>query len=207
MSRLPDSSSPKAVSPSARRPCDPSDPAALVAAAADGDADAWAALVRRFGPVLRTVARDHRLAPHEADDVAAACWLALVEGLPGLRNPDRLHAWLVTAARRQALRARREQARLVPVEPGTAGDGEPPAPEVTAPAVIAAERAGALRAAVTRLPARQRDLFEALLAEPEPSYAELAGRLGMPRGALGPTRLRGLERLRRDPALIAAIAA
>jgi hypothetical protein len=29
----------------------------------------------------------------------------------------------------------------------------------------------------------------------------------MPRGAVGPTRLRGLERLRRDPALLAAIAA
>jgi len=207
MSRLPGSSSPKAVSPSARRPRDPSDPAALVAAAADGDADAWAALVRRFSPVLRTVARDHRLAPHEADDVAAACWLALVEGLPGLRDPDRLHAWLVTAARRQALRMRHGQARLVPVAPAAAPEGEPPAPEGTAPAVIAAERSRALRAAVMRLPRRQRDLLEALLAEREPSYTEVAARLGMPRGAVGPTRLRGLERLRRDPVLMAALAA
>jgi RNA polymerase sigma factor (sigma-70 family) len=200
------SSAPKAVSPSARRPRDPAATAPLVAAAAGGDADAWAALVARFGPVLRTVARDHHLQPHDADDVAAACWLALFEGLDGLRDPDRLHAWLVTAARRQALRARRHHARVVPV-PMEAAPDEAVAPDGAAPAAIAADRARALRAAVARLPHRQRVLLEALLAEPEPSYAEVAARLGMPRGAVGPTRLRGLERLRRDPALAAALAA
>ena len=42
-----------------------------------------------------------------------------------------------------------------------------------------------------------RDLLSALYLEPEqPSYAEVAARMGMAVGSVGPTRIRCLERLR-----------
>jgi DNA-directed RNA polymerase specialized sigma24 family protein len=43
-----------------------------------------------------------------------------------------------------------------------------------------------------------RDLLSALYLDPEqPSYAEVAERLGMAIGSVGPTRIRCLERMRR----------
>ncbi len=41
------------------------------------------------------------------------------------------------------------------------------------------------------------------MADMPPSYQEVAAALGMPIGAIGPTRQRCLERLRRDPHLTA----
>ncbi len=71
---------------------------------------------------------------------------------------------------------------------------------------MAAERADALRAALRRLPARQRALLELLVDEAEPSYLEAARHLGLPRGSVGPTRVRALARLRVDGRLARAAA-
>ena len=40
--------------------------------------------------------------------------------------------------------------------------------------------------------------MESLLAEPEPSYAEISDRLGIPIGSIGPIRGRCVTRLRRE---------
>ena len=91
-------------------------PAALVCAARRGEQRAWNALVRRYTPLVRSVAADHRLQSHDADDVVQSCWLALLESLPTLREPEAVGAWLVTAARRQSLRTRGRLQRDVLVE-------------------------------------------------------------------------------------------
>ncbi|MEZ0068767.1 DNA-directed RNA polymerase specialized sigma24 family protein [Streptacidiphilus sp. MAP12-20] len=69
-----------------------------------------------------------------------------------------------------------------------------PCPETL---LLERERTAELRAAVARLPARCATLLGALLDEPPTDYAELAARLHMPRGSLGPTRSRCLSCLRR----------
>ena len=51
--------------------------------------------------------------------------------------------------------------------------------------------------AVDRLPRRQRQLVLAMSATPPPPYEELAQRLSMPVGSIGPTRARALHNLRR----------
>ena len=177
----------------------------LVRAAKRGDEGAWEALVHRFTPAVRSVARDYRLPPHDVDDVVQACWLALLEGLHRVREPDAVGAWLVTAARRRALRARRCRERDVPV--GSVLQEDAAAGACVENAVAEAERVQALREALGRLPGRQRRLLEALIARPDLSHAEIAGRLGMPQGSVGPTRSRGLERLRMDTRLVRAVAA
>ena len=176
----------------------------LVRAAGRGEEGAWDALVHRFTPAVRSVARDYRLEPHDVDDVVQASWLALLEGLHRVREPDAVGAWLVTAARRQSLRARRRRERDVPVGSALHEDA---ATGCTETAVVEAERARALHDALRRLPGRQRRLLEALIARPELSHAEIAGRLGMPQGSVGPTRARGLARLRMDTRLERAVAA
>jgi len=61
-----------------------------------------------------------------------------------------------------------------------------------------AERARVVRAAVTTLPPRDRALLGLLAADPPLSYDEIAAALDMPRGSIGPTRARCLDRLRRS---------
>jgi len=63
-----------------------------------------------------------------------------------------------------------------------------------------------VRAAVRRLNGRKQLVLDALLCTPDASYDDLAQRLQMPIGSIGPTRERGLERLRSDSALGSAVA-
>jgi RNA polymerase sigma factor (sigma-70 family) len=125
--------------------------------------------------------------------------------LAAIADPAAVPGWLVTTARREAIRALRDAGRrelLFDQPPASIRDGTPPADEQ----IIRAERGDALRVAVRRLPARQRALAEALLSEQAADYAALAEALGMPIGSIGPIRARCLARLRRDPGLLRAVA-
>jgi DNA-directed RNA polymerase specialized sigma24 family protein len=62
--------------------------------------------------------------------------------------------------------------------------------------LLAAERADAVREAMSLLPWRWQKLLEMLMADPPVSYAEISSQLGLPVGSIGPTRGRCLERLR-----------
>ena len=64
-------------------------------------------------------------------------------------------------------------------------------------AVEGAERAALVGHAVERMDGRCRELLKLLFWEtPSPPYDEVAARIGMPIGSLGPTRGRCLEKLR-----------
>ncbi len=166
----------------------------LVHRAAAHDEHAWESLFRRFDARVRAVARAHRLSPHDAEDVAQATWIGLLTHIGKVREPDRVGAYVHTIARRESLRtigSRRteplpEQEQSAPPEEG---------PEAQ---LLRAERDGSLEVALNALPVHQRRLMRLLLAEPELSYRDVADRLTMPIGSIGPTRARALERLSRD---------
>jgi RNA polymerase sigma factor (sigma-70 family) len=174
--------------------------AALACEAAAGDHAAWEALVERFTPSLRSVIRGFRLVPADAEDVLQETWLAAYKHIGKLRKPEAVGSWLTVTARREALRSLQRSVHEVltddPRPPEVVSDG---AHETT----LAGEQLQALRAAVAKLPDRQRKLIEALSSPEQPSYAELSTRLGLPIGAIGPTRERALTRLRRDARLSA----
>ena len=168
----------------------------LVAAATDGDQEAWTELVDRFSPLLVGVIRQYRLSPSQVDDVSQTVWLRLVEHLGDLRQPAALPGWIVTTARRESLRTSASERRLSPFGPQgvdqAVADGTEPDVEL-----LRAERHQALLAALAELPARQRNLLILLAADPPLSYAEISERSGIPIGSIGPTRSRALDRLRR----------
>ena len=177
--------------------------APMVTSAAAGDEDAWRDLFMRFNPVLRAVARGFRLAPADVDDVVQTTWARAFGAIHRLADPEAVGGWLVVTARREALRLLQRGTPEIltdaPPEPAEAGDGP-------AAMVVEAERRDALRAAVRRLPAQQRRLLGAFLATPGSSYDDLSSILGVPVGSIGPTRNRGLDRLR-DDALLAQVVA
>ena len=170
---------------------------ALVAAAADGDPQAWRELIDRFAVLIRSVTRSHRLCDADAEDVAQLTWLRAVEHIGRLRDPERFGAWVCTTARRECLRILQGRKRVVP----TADEVRTPlfAAHVDEDEIArAAERRTAVRAALGTLPPKQRTLLRLLHSEREPSYDAISAQLGMPVGSIGPTRGRALERLRKE---------
>jgi RNA polymerase sigma factor (sigma-70 family) len=167
-----------------------------VNAAASGDQRAWNALIDEFSGLIWAVARAHRLYDADAADVAQATWLRAFEHLERLRDPARIGPWLATTARRECLRVLRVGGRTVPF-----GDDECESESADAPlgeVVVLAERDTALRRAFLRLQTSDQALLRLLMADPRPSYEEIAAALDIPIGSIGPTRQRALERLRRE---------
>jgi DNA-directed RNA polymerase specialized sigma24 family protein len=67
--------------------------------------------------------------------------------------------------------------------------------------LIAEAERSALRLAFADLPERCRRLLGMLFADPPPAYTQVSAAMEMPVGAIGPTRQRCLDRLRRSPFL------
>ncbi|MFI9204435.1 RNA polymerase sigma factor [Streptomyces sp. NPDC053048] len=150
-------------------------------------------LVDRLGPLLRAECAAEAAAAGgvEAADLEQGVWLRLLSEGRTAVTAVRLRATVRAEARAARRRARRE----VPYDPTAEA-----APGVVAgveQAVLAAEAGRELRAAVRRLPGRCPGLLGALLSGHDPTYREIAGKLGMSQGSLGPVRSRCLGCLRR----------
>jgi RNA polymerase sigma factor (sigma-70 family) len=172
----------------------------LIAAAADGNPEAWQQLVDRYSPLVVSVIRRFRLTPTETEDVAQTVWLRLVEHLGRLREPKALPMWLITTSRRESLRFLSVERRSQPHDP-LEPDWSARAATKADPdeALLRAERHEALLAGLAELPTRSRELLLLMMLDPSPSYAEISRRTGIPVGSIGPTRIRALDRLRRTP--------
>lgn len=172
----------------------------LVERARGGDSAAWNAIVERYAPLVWSVCRRHGLTGADADDVGAAVWLRLVEGLAALREPAALPGWLATTTRRECLAVLRARQRQIPVEHDDLADEATPASDEW---LLGQERQIALRAAFGRLSERCRQLLGLLFREPPATYAQISAELGMAVGAIGPNRQRCLDRLRATPEFVA----
>lgn len=168
----------------------------LLDAAAAGDGAAWDALVARFTGLLWATARSHRLSTADAADVVQTTWLRLVENLGRIQDPERLGGWLATTARRECLVVLRRSRREPPVGDERLLDTVPDQRSALDVTLLVDERDASLWRVFDELPDRCRRLLRVLLADPAPSYAEVADALDMPIGSIGPTRQRCLASLR-----------
>jgi RNA polymerase sigma factor (sigma-70 family) len=172
----------------------------LVDAARGGHELAWNALVRRYEPSLRGIARRFGLSPMHVDDVVQKAWVTLYEQIDRLRDPEALGGWLATTTRREALRLLQAHVREQLTDDPSFGDeadaGWEPQSEL-----IAAERRAALADAIARLPDRHRLLMSVFLSRPGLDYQEISELTGIPTGSIGPIRRRCLARMADDPAL------
>lgn len=167
------------------------------------DRAAWTFLVESFAGLLRGVARRHRLSTQDVDDVMQETWLRLLEHGSRIRDPARIAGWLETVARHESLDALRAGRGEVPIaEDPRDGLGEADSVEER---VASEQRRALLDEALDALPGRQRDLLTLLFSDEEPSYPEISEQLDMPIGSIGPTRQRGLDRLRADTQLVAVL--
>ncbi len=168
----------------------------LVRRAAEGDKWAWERLVDQFGRLIWSITRDFRLPESDASDVFQATWLRLLEHIDRLEYPARVGSWIATTARHECLRCVAGRKKVLLVQDHSAlSDALAHAPEADE-GLLAAERAVAVRDAMSLLPSRWQRMLELLMADPPASYAEISDQLGLPVGSIGPTRGRCMERLR-----------
>jgi RNA polymerase sigma factor (sigma-70 family) len=189
--------------PTVPAPTDDLEDTELLARCRAGEEAAWQALVRRYQRLIYTVPRRAGLGEAQAADVFQTVFSRLFEHLDRIEDGARVRAWLVTTARREALRVL-EQARRVAEPAG--GDGSDnddflanladtaPLPDELLAALQAQDR---VRRAVEQLDERSRRFVELSFLQDEPlPYEEIARRLGIAVGSIGPTRARCLAKLR-----------
>jgi RNA polymerase sigma factor (sigma-70 family) len=167
----------------------------IVDEASGGSQTAWDQLVDRFSGLVWSTTRAHRLSAAEAADAAQSTWLRLVEHLDRIEDPERLGAWLATTARRECLRIIRIGKRELPTDEEWMFEAESDAVEAR---LLARERDEALWRAFHEIEERCQALLRLVCAPEPPSYDEVAAALGIPVGAIGPTRARCLDKLRRQ---------
>jgi RNA polymerase sigma factor (sigma-70 family) len=151
-------------------------------------------LLTALRPLLSAEASaEAQAAGAEPGDLEQAVWLRLLEHLATDGPPRDPQGWLRRAVRAEVRRTRRTVRREQPYATDPADDAER-GPEQLA---LAAARHRALREAVHRLPGRCSRLLQALLSPEDLTYREIAGKLGISQGSLGPERSRCLGCLRR----------
>ncbi|MFI6602539.1 RNA polymerase sigma factor [Nonomuraea sp. NPDC050536] len=114
-----------------------------------GEREALTELVRAWHQPVWTYAR-RMLGPARADDVSQEIWLAVLRGLPRLRDTERFRPWLFTIARRSVVNALRSSYG----EPGP----EPVEPVLDDPADTLLDRVE-LAAGLAKVPAREREVL------------------------------------------------
>jgi RNA polymerase sigma factor (sigma-70 family) len=172
----------------------------LIRRCRQGNAGAWQQLLNRYERLVYSIPLRYGLSRHDAADIAQITFTILIQSMDRLSEDSRLGPWLVTVARRHSWRLiernRRESAneRL---------EGK----DLAASAVLLGrsdadsiehwELAEWLDAGLSKLSTACRELLLALYFQPErSSYAEVAARLSMPLGSIGPRRARCLKSLR-----------
>lgn len=176
----------------------------LLARCREGREAAWSTLVRRYQRLVYTVPRRAGLSEAQAADVFQAAFAKLFEHLHRIDDASRVRAWLVTTARRESLRLLEEGRRIVEFAPADGDDeGADPIAQIADPAPLPEalldelQQQDRVRRALERLDARSRQLLEWLFLDDQPpSYTEIAARLGIAEGSIGPTRARCLAKLR-----------
>ena len=155
----------------------------LVAQARGGDREAFGALVRRHMPAMFALARAYFASDADAEDAVQDAFVKAYGSLDQLQSPARFAAWLATITRRtclDVLRSTREKLSLADF--ATTAQLFPRVREQQlTPASLASkgERSDLVKAAVGRLPEKQREALMLWYTDGM-SYDQMASYLDVP---------------------------
>jgi RNA polymerase sigma factor (sigma-70 family) len=155
------------------------------------DEAAFAALVKRHGPMVWNVCR-RLLDPHDAEDAFQATFLVLVHKAGSIRRRERVASWLYGAAHQTALQARRSVARRRAREKQVT--------RLPEPAVVERDLWDDLRPLLDQELSRLPDIYRVvlILCDLEGRTREEAARqLRLPEGTVGSRLARAREKLAR----------
>lgn len=166
----------------------------LLQACRAGDEGAWQRLLDKYERLVYSIPLNYGLGREEAADIAQIVFTAFLQNVETLRDDSNLGGWLALVARRHTWRVLQRNRRevLEPLDNELTHDLFPGRSN----AIERWELVEWLNRGLGLVGGRCRELLTALYFESsEPSYAEIAQRLGMAEGSIGPTRARCLKRL------------
>jgi RNA polymerase sigma factor (sigma-70 family) len=177
----------------------------LIRACEAGDRQAWETLLHRYERLIYAIPLRCGLSEDDAADVFQTVCLKLLQNLAKLRNEQHLTGWLVLTAKHESWRVARLRGRDEPLdtsaeetaeqEPAATSAARGPLPQEE---LLRLEEQQMVRRATEELGERCRRLLEWLYhSDPPVPYAEIAQRMNVSVGAIGPTRARCLEQLRK----------
>jgi RNA polymerase sigma factor (sigma-70 family) len=178
------------------------DDAEVVRAAVRREPGSWHELVRRFSGLVWAIAKGMGLADADAQDVSQTVWLRLAGHLERIEDPEKVKSWIGSTTRNESLRVFRRAHRHVLV-PADAPVMEARSSDQRGPdqALLMQERDSALWEAFEQLSGPCKLLLRVLIAEPRPTYDEVAEYLHIAKGSIGPQRSRCLGHLRETPGI------
>jgi RNA polymerase sigma factor (sigma-70 family) len=174
--------------------------AVLVRACRRGNEEAWEALVKRYQRFVHSIPRRAGLDEDAAADVFQEVFVALVQGLDKIDDPDRVGAWILTTAKRATWRTvrRRIAARTGQTTLNEEAEELPDVDPLPDSVLVGLEEQHEVRTALNGLDERCQQLLTMLFYTQEPpAYGDIAAALGLAEGSVGPIRARCLERLLR----------
>jgi RNA polymerase sigma factor (sigma-70 family) len=173
----------------------------LIRRCRQGSAGAWRQLLNKYERLVHSIPLRYGLSRDDAADIAQVTFTILIQSLDTLSEDSRLGPWLVTVARRHSWRLLERNRRVSPSEHLEGADLAESAVllgKSDADSIEHWELTAWLDAGLSKIGTSCRELLLALYFQPEgSSYAEVAARLGMPVGSIGPRRARCLKSLRR----------
>jgi RNA polymerase sigma factor (sigma-70 family) len=169
----------------------------LIHACRKGDRRAWRSLLDKYERLVFSIPLNYGLSREDAADIAQLTFTILIQSLDTLREDSRLGPWLATVARRHTWRLLERNRRE------STGGEKDLAESATLfgkddESIERWEMIEWLNEGLSLVSEACRRLLQALYFGPQqPSYAEVAERLSMPVGSIGPTRARCLQTLKR----------
>ena len=172
----------------------------LIRRCRQGSAGAWQQLLTRYERLVYSIPLSYGVSRDDAADIAQITFTILIQSIDSLSEDSRLGPWLVTVARRHTWRLldrnRRERASDH-LEGVDVAERAVLLGKSDADSIEHWELAEWLDTGLSKIGESCRELLLALYFQPErSSYAEVAARLSMPIGSIGPSRARCLKRLR-----------
>jgi RNA polymerase sigma factor (sigma-70 family) len=151
--------------------------------------------VSRYQRLVFSIPLNYGLGQNDAADIVQLTFMMLMQGLDRLHQDSHLGGWLATVARRNTWhvlnRRRRENLRDEALSEVDLLD------ETSESETERWELINWLHDGLSQLSEPCRALLVALYFDPErPSYSQVAARLGLPVGSIGPMRARCLRRMR-----------
>jgi RNA polymerase sigma factor (sigma-70 family) len=175
----------------ARNPKTYSSDTKLVDACLREDATAWRELVARYGRLVYSIPRRNGLSVADADDVFQNVFAIVLKRLGSLRNRELLAAWLITITSRETQHFATRRRPTQELDEEIADDKNLPPDQAQQ-----WERQHIVWHALEQLENPCRALLTALFLDPDPaSYAQIARKLKIPVGSIGPTRARCFKKL------------
>lgn len=172
----------------------------LVLACRRGDQLAWEKLIRRYKRLIYTIPLRAGLDEDQAAEIFQDVFTTLFQKLNDIEDPEKLHAWLVTTARRKTWRTKLQRGTRSLTNLDVMPEAERIRDEAPLPdeQLVILEEQHQIRTAVSLLDERCQNLLQMLFYRREPpSYVDIAASLGIPEGSIGPTRARCLGKLLR----------